>query len=1213
MRSKLRTTGVILSCSILAFLVGCGSKSSSTNNALAENHAPVATAPTASVTGSTLAEYATTTFSTTTSDPDLGDTVASVTWDFGDGSAAVVATNGPTFATPHVYNAALASVTVTATPKDSHGLAGTAASSTFVVAQAPNPFTLAVSSSPTTTQSIPLGGAAQVALAFTVDYSGSNSWSIATPADVAFTSGATGSGTPTFAAQGGGVYTATLTYPSGGAVGDTYTATPTVTVKDSAGITSATLTFPAITFRTVVASTAPPTIAISQPQSLNTQIYALQTASLGLYITDIGQFDTTVTVDWGDGTTPTVFTLPGGSLNPGTAPATAPTHPYQQAGTYTVTVSATDTQTSGNTATPQTRTYTVLANALPSVAITSPQASGSLPAAPSDIAVVTPSAQAGQLTLPVQAKYPQVVVIPMNGQLNFSCTATGPGSGDAYTLQWTFPGGNPSTSTDPNPGSVSFSGVPGQIVAYLVEAVATDAFGRTSNQVGPTTSTTDEAVAAAPTFNTTPYRKWVVVDGTQTQTFYLNFLYRLLGDTAATPTTLLPVTSSDNGLGASVQIFQDGVSNTYAVQSGNQASLNVPVRANLPFWISIPGFGRDTMGYVLRIPNAPTGTYMDPSLVAAGTPPPATSASFAFQNAAAPFNPVLNLVTGQGYAAEGSSPALRMLEGWSTLGGNLPTTPPKTDRWFNMMTVPATDDTATQFVMDNTTANAFSAIKTFQSFPAWCLYQKTLEPDLLSTDSSKDTASTSEGTPADLGFKLDYTTYGPPTAKSKTFATVGLEAFRVPPSPADPYNLSTGQANWNGSDCTVALTPTQITNAGVLSLFDDMIYQGPGATALSGGLDGLTIPYDPNDVDRKVLASPQIRAQEQGIPVFAEAEYLWCSAWMRPLVLNTALLSQTDSRVPSAFPWYRYSVAASWPSYTASPAIVPDGSTFDLTVNGGPAFDAHSPVSTTSSAPDAKAVGRFYWTAFNPKYNGADGACIARTWLSTAAGLPPTTFTGTAADANNLLGFLPPQDPVIDKRQRDATGAVVPGTTTGGYRITWFNPTKAADHKTCVPPDFWVVEVSSNGTTRHFLLPASFPAAPATGADTTQTASAQVLTDARYYLPSGNSAAAGPGPNDTVAPGYCWFDLPSELRPVSGSTATVAIFALKSVLANNPAAGAYPRPLNRTDWIDAVKTATATMKMDANAGKDLSYAYKIPFGFGWDIVVTNCEFTTVAP
>jgi hypothetical protein len=47
--------------------------------------------------------------------------------------------------------------------------------------------------------------------------------------------------------------------------------------------------------------------------------------------------------------------------------------------------------------------------------------------------------------------------------------------------------------------------------------------------------------------------------------------------------------------------------------------------------------------------------------------------------------------------------------------------------------------------------------------------------------------------------------------------------------------------------------------------------------------------------------------------------------------------------------------------------------------------------------------------------------------------------------------------------------------------------------------------------------------------------------------------------------------------------------------------------------MDAAKTASATMTMITSSGTDLTYAYKIPFNFDWDIVVANGPQTPVAP
>jgi len=142
------------------------------------------------------------------------------------------------------------------------------------------------------------------------------------------------------------------------------------------------------------------------------------------------------------------------------------------------------------------------------------------------------------------------------------------------------------------------------------------------------------------------------------------------------------------------------------------------------------------------------------------------------------------------------------------------------------------------------------------------------------------------------------------------------------------------------------------------------------------------------------------------------------------------------------------------------------------------------------------------------------------------------------------------------------------------------------------------VEIKA-ATTSHFLLPASFP----TG---TQSVTDPILTDARTYLPSGGTTWVS---TDTVAPGYCWFDIPADLRPTTSSTITV--FGIKSILNNNHVSAA--RVLNRPDWVEAIKTVTSNMVLKPASGADLSYVHKIPFNFPWDIVVVNGPATVVGP
>jgi hypothetical protein len=392
----------------------------------------------------------------------------------------------------------------------------------------------------------------------------------------------------------------------------------------------------------------------------------------------------------------------------------------------------------------------------------------------------------------------------------------------------------------------------------------------------------------------------------------------------------------------------------------------------------------------------------------------------------------------------------------------------------------------------------------------------------------------------------------------------------------------------------------------VATFLQNLVYSNPGSTTLAGGIQSLSLPYVPNDTNRTPLAAPTTRGYSGIRQVFAYSEYLWSTVWARPLVLNSARPNYLSALNGTGIT-FRYSNPLSgWPKASN---IYPDSSAFDLTATGGGVFNGVAPVGLSGAAAPATGTGRFFWTAFTPSYQGDanSGAAIARTWLADDATkqIPSiAAITPAGGDATVALGFMTPQDATIDKRARDANGAIIAGQNLGGYRVLWFNPTKDASGDP-VAPDFWVVELTSGTTVRHFMLPSSYPQGAQHVAD-------QILTDARTYLPSGRLASAGPAitngvVTDAVAPGYCWFDVDPELRP--SGLATLRVFAVKSVLRAPKVAEA--RRLNRPDWMDAIKTATATMKMVTSSGADLTYAFKIPFNYDWDVVVVSGPATTL--
>ena len=1117
-----------------------------------ENNPPVAAVTT--VTAS-LYQNKSYTFTATASDPD-GDAIASYEWDFGNG--AVVAGGA---SQTHVFPATVTgAVAVRARAIDGRGAVGDwSPAVSFTVVATPLPAVSFTSPLTPPVLNVDLSGTVTQAFTLSVTNPRAGASGVTDPipvGNITFLTNDTLASVLTAVSNGGGSYTFTVQY-TGEASAHTRTSTPTAYATDSLGIQGPSNSGPLVTVNTLGVNHAP-TITLTTPATDGTVAYTSRPLTLGFTLTDADNDAVTYTVDWGDGTA-TVSGTPTGNFVTG-VPVTL-THTYADAFTastqsVSVTVTATDHRSASATATPRTRLVTVTHNALPTATITSPQNSGS-----------APTGLSGSIT-------PPYVVVPLNGRLSFAGTPTKPGSQDSVVTAWTFPGGVPTTGAGDTPGDVVFAGTAGAITPLTVTYTVTDALGRSATAT-----------------------KLVLVDGINTQSFTLSLMYRQKSDDNGT-STVTAATTAANGLGIPVQIFQDGLSNTYAVQNqadlaGAQATVSIPVRSDLPFWITIPNWAdSDARTYFMRIPNAPTGAYADTTL---GGTLDATTSSFGFANVTAPWNPTLQVVTAQGFAPEVDTAARRKLQGLYSL--TLPALKTTSDTfWLNRMSAPFSEG-----VITSLSGNAgFSGISAYQSFAEW--------PLVLEAKPTGATASLSStaGSP-DLAFNLNYGTYVLDGTSSASYGVTAMQAFRAPKGSTDPYDLSV--AGWNSSSASTTLTSTA-AGGGVGTFFSQMITASVGTTRLAGGLTGLSIPYDANDPDRGVIAASTRNLV--GIrSVFSYAEYLWTKVWAWPLVLNSAQLKY-DASLSGSTAFYRYSVPGTdWPSYLTP--ITPDGSRFDLNVTGGATFapQTSSPVNL-SGTPGTFGVGRFFWTIYTPWYNAVPGATIARTWLADPSGQPPTTQSGSATgDATAALGFVPPQDTTVDKRGRNADGSLS-GAGLGGYRVTWFNATKDEGNNP-VPPDFWVVELvtrdASGGVleTRHFMLPGSFPASYPTYSPSglPNPEAIAILTDARVAMTRQSDS------KQIVAPGYCWFDVPTELRPLPSGNATLTVFALKSILKNNAPAGA--RVLNRPEWIDAIKTAAANMVVKGSDGTFLTDIYKIPFNYYWDIVITNGPATPVAP
>jgi uncharacterized repeat protein (TIGR03803 family) len=283
-----------------------------------------------------------------------------VSVDWGDGSADTTFTvNAPGTITPqvHTYAAGTDTVSVTVTDSADH----VSNTPTFGVTVTPQPASLTVTAA--AAQSATVGEAQSFAL-------GAFSESNATAPYTVTVNWGDGTAATTFTMNGAGTITPQV-HTFGAAGSDTVS----VTVSDSAGNTSNTATFGV----TVVPQ--PVTLTVTAPANAAATAGVSQSFALGSFAETNATAPYTVTVNWGDGTAATVFTMNGaGTITP-------QPHTYAAAGTDTVSVTVVDS--AENTSNTATFTANVSPQPVTTLAVTPPGTQSATPGVSQSFALGT--------------------------------------------------------------------------------------------------------------------------------------------------------------------------------------------------------------------------------------------------------------------------------------------------------------------------------------------------------------------------------------------------------------------------------------------------------------------------------------------------------------------------------------------------------------------------------------------------------------------------------------------------------------------------------------------------------------------------------------------------------------------------------------------------------------------------------------------------------
>ena len=342
MRSWTFISRIFMSATILAVLANCGGGGSS-GGLQTPDATPITSYSGITTSDTTLSQYKTYTFTASAQDPIVGRTIASFTWNFGDGTTATVAAVKNACTVTHCF-AAAGDFTGDVKCTDSTGVVGSDVPVLVTIVAAASPVTVTMTNpAPASTPilQVQLGQTIVENYQFNAVTTSGGTLGIA---NVVFTSGETSTTATvgTIAMDASGNFSIPVTYLAASTTG-TRTATATVAITDSLGYITGQLSFPAVTIKTLAGNLAPPVVTMAATPAIPAGANATyQNVAVSFIATASDPDGLAMTYSWtfGDGGS-------GDVTNATATTALSQTHTFATAGVFPVTFTANNGLTGG--------------------------------------------------------------------------------------------------------------------------------------------------------------------------------------------------------------------------------------------------------------------------------------------------------------------------------------------------------------------------------------------------------------------------------------------------------------------------------------------------------------------------------------------------------------------------------------------------------------------------------------------------------------------------------------------------------------------------------------------------------------------------------------------------------------------------------------------------------------------------------------------------